>query len=287
MGTILITGRNGFIGQALVPLLKEKNTVVSLIRQKKNHIDYTGEVLIISDIRDVNLEEIRKNKITLILHLAAQIRGRSLTMEENNMKSFETILYIAKILNVSLVYLSSVNAVYQESLGSYAKSKKKCEDSLLKETTIPFLIIRVPLVTAGNAPNLKTLKNFYERFSFLPLFGKQEGKIQPVHISSLVDSMLKIIDRGQFSREIINIVGQEKFTYRQILEQLIDGHRRNRFLVFPYFGTLRLTQFFERIGLPLSISSEEIRSINMDKIVDSRRNEQVIFMNNDLKTLFE
>ena len=56
MSTILVTGRNGFIGQELTPVLRKEHRIISIVRQAKEHMDYSGEELIVNDIRNVRTQ---------------------------------------------------------------------------------------------------------------------------------------------------------------------------------------------------------------------------------------
>ena len=59
--TLLITGRNGFIGSELTKQLKNKFNVISIIRGKKQYIDYSSEELILADINEIRHSQINKN----------------------------------------------------------------------------------------------------------------------------------------------------------------------------------------------------------------------------------
>lgn len=210
MSTILVTGRNGFIGQELVLTLKREHEIVSIVRQIKKDIDYSSEELIVSDVQKVKPEDIEKYQAHLILHLAAKIRGRIRSIEKNNILSSKAIFHIAKDLRIPVIFLSSTNVLFQDFLGSYAQSKRKCEDLLIK-TDINYLIVRVPLVIGNNSPSILKIKKFYKEYSFFPLFGHGEGKIQPIHISSLIKVLLSKINETKYSNEILNVVGRETY----------------------------------------------------------------------------
>lgn len=285
ISAILVTGRNGFIGQELVKILKKEHKIVSIIRQAKENIDYTGEELIVSDIQKVKTEDIEKFQVNLILHLAAKIRGKARAIKKNNIRSSKNIFHIAKSLKIPVVFLSSTNVLFQNMLGSYAHSKKICEE-LLIETNLDYLIVRVPLVIGKNSSSMQSIKNFYEKYSFFPLFGRSDGKVQPVHISSLNKILLSKINEGTFSNEILNVVGKETYTYRQIIEKVINSKNRVHFLNVPFSLSLLVARFIEKINAPFFVSSEEIISVNMDKNITYAEHSQILFLDNNNELLF-
>ena len=157
MKTILVTGRNGFIGQELVPLIKKDNKVISVIRRKLVDIDYEFEELIVTDLCKISLTHLKNYKIDLIVHLAAQVRGSPKQKYKNNIVSTQRISTIASSLNVPIIFSSTTNVFFDDFLGNYSKSKKICEE-IIKANNPRHIIIRVPLVVGMKSPSLKCWK---------------------------------------------------------------------------------------------------------------------------------
>ena len=285
MATILVTGRNGFVGQELTRRLKGTHKVVAIIRQMRPGIDYGGEELIICDLKKVKAEDIKKHRVDLIVHLAAQIRGRARDIERNNIQSAGALFDAAGRLKTPVILLSSTNALYESALGSYARSKRIAEN-FLKVKNIPYLILRVPLVIGRNSFSMRAIRSFYRKFAFFPLFGRQEGKIQPIAVASLVDVLLSKINSTISGRETLNVVGWQSYTYRQIIEKIIGGKKKALFLTIPFQLSLMVARLFEYLRLPFFISSEEIISVNMDQNVEPNRHGPTIFFDNSQEILF-
>lgn len=285
MKTILVTGRNGFVGRALVRQLKNKYRVVSLVRSIKKDIDYSKEELIISNIQMLKEADIKKHNIELIIHLAASIRGTARSLLENNINSAESIFKIAEKFNIPVIHLSSTNVIFCDYLGTYALSKKIGED-LLKESKINYLILRVPLIIGKDSPSAKAVRNFYQKLFFFPLFGRQEGKVQPIHISTLVDKIIEKVGEGIYPHKTINIVGVNSYTYQEILRCILSGRKKQHFIRIPFLLAKLITVFLEKINIPFFISFEEIKSVNMDKIIKPDFDGLTEFVNNDKQVLF-
>jgi len=237
MNNILLTGRNGFIGQELVARLKGKYEIVSVIRNIKEGIDYQGEQLILSDLCKIKIEDVEKYPVDLIVHLAAQVRGKSKSIADNNIQSSRNLFHIAQELRVPVLFLSSANIFFTEELGGYARSKKICEDLLCKIKQ-NYLIVRIPLVLGEKSLLTRTVRKFYEGFSFFPLFGPQEGRTQPVPASTLVEFLLSRIEKKEYSNEILTVVGKQAYTYKEIIKNVINPDQPVRFIKFPYMLSL-------------------------------------------------
>lgn len=285
MKAILVTGRNGFVGGALVEQLKKKHKVISLIRKRKEGITYSGEKLILSDIQALKLEDLRQHHIDLIIHLAAAVRGGAKYLLENNVKISEKIFQLADMLKVPVIHLSSTNVLFSDCLGSYSSSKKICEE-IIKEKGINFLIIRTPLIVGSGSSSTKAVKDFYKKFSFFPLFGKQEGKVQPIHISSLVEFILVNIDRSIYSREVLTLIGSNIYTFKDILRGILNQYPNPRFIRIPYSLSRLVVRIFECANFSFFVSTEELASVNMDKVVENDGSGRVKCVNNDGQLLF-
>ena len=177
-------------------------------------------------------------------------------------------------MNVPIIFLSSLNALFASQLGNYARSKHLAEE-ILNKTKLNYLIIRVPLIIGKNSPSLRAVQKFYKKFSFCPLFGEQNGKLQPVHLTSLVDLLGSKIKTGIHDQTVLNIVGNRFYNYREILENILNPqiptkkNERVRFLRIPFGLALNASRLLEKLHLPTPVSSEEIQSVNLDKAIDA------------------
>ena len=130
---IIITGVAGFIGFSLASKLLEQNHIIigidnlddyysvnykkkRLLKLKKNKNFF----LIKKDINRVNIKDIKKKKIDLIFHLAAQAGVRYSFIKpkkyiETNIYGFLNVLNLAKQLNVKKMLYASSSSVYGDS----------------------------------------------------------------------------------------------------------------------------------------------------------------------------
>jgi len=285
MSTILLTGRNGFIGQELIPLLKRNHKVVSVIRSQKDRIDYRSEELIVNDICNIKLTEVKKYKVDLIIHLAAQVRGRPSDKLKNNIESTQRISSIASSLDVPIIFLSSTNVFFDAVLGNYTKSKIICEE-ILKNNNPMCCIIRVPLVVGLKSSSMETIRGFYKRYSFFPLFGKQDGKTQPIHVSSLIEYILKLVKVSKYDCKEINIIGRIVYTYRNIIRNILGLSNNNRLIIIPLPFIYLIARVCEFIHAPFFITCEELISVNKDKVIDVNKNINTVIVDNNENILF-
>ena len=285
MKTILLTGRNGFVGQELAPLLKKNYKIISVIRDPRDHIDYSSEKILLKDCRRLELTDAKKHGIDLIIHLSAQVRGLTREKFNNNIESTKRISYISASLDIPVIFLSTTNVFFTESLGHYAKSKKICEE-IIKSVNQKHLIIRVPLVIGRNSSSLKTVKDFYQKYSFFPLMGKQEGRTQPIPVPALTDCILNSLEDSRYDGREINLIGKQCYNYRNIVERTIGSAKGVKFVIVPFMIIYPFVKIFEIANIHFPLSCEEIKSVNTDKVLDGNKIPNTIVVMNDEHTLF-
>ena len=285
MSTILLTGRNGFIGQELITLIKKNHKIVSVIRRERDEIDYKLEELIITDLCQISLSHVKKFNIDLIIHLAAQVRGIQKKKYKNNIVSTQRISSIASSLDVPIIFSSTTNVFFDDILGNYSKSKKICEE-IIKANNPRHIIIRVPLVVGMKSPSLNTVRNFYRKYYFFPLFGEQAGKMQPIHVSSLNELIINLIKESEYNGREINLFGKKIYSYRNIIKNTISKEKNIIFLIIPFSIIYFITRSFEFARIPFFITCEELRSVNMDKILARNKIKNSLIVDNSENNIF-
>jgi len=266
MATILLTGRNGFVGRALVSRLKLNHRFVSVIRRKENGIDYAKEDLIIKDLCKLTIDDVKSRGVDVVIHLAAQLRGRPTDIYRNNVESSTVTFRVAESLGAPVIFSSSVNALFDDDLGSYARSKRDSE-RVLQASRVDFVIVRVPLVIGPGSRPLEKVRSFYSTWRFFPLLGRQTGLVQPIHVDDFTLWIEKHLNTQSWGQEETNLVGKEEYTYRDVIAEIVERGKQARFVSVPIQLVLCVTRFAEATKLPFPVTSEEVRSVNANKLL--------------------
>lgn len=190
---ILITGSSGFIGQSLVPYLKDQYVIRTL------------------SLRDYEEKKISLEKVKAVIHLT----GIAHKMTEINPKIYFNInrdltLKFANLAKDSgvqqFIFLSSTK-VYREDKKSfneysqclpddpYGKSKLAAEEGLQKmnSDTFKVAIIRPPLVYgAGVKGNLLRLMNVISKYKIIPLGGitNNRSMVYVKNLAALIEHVI-------------------------------------------------------------------------------------------------
>ena len=103
------------------------------------------------------------------------------------------------------------------------------------------------------------------RLPFFPLYYNGKTKFSPIHCSDLTDIIYHIISKNIYSK-IIECVGPEIITFKEILEKLLNLIDKKRILLpFPLKLAELSARFFEIMPKPL-LTRDQLRLLKYDNI---------------------
>ena len=107
------------------------------------------------------------------------------------------------------------------------------------------------------------------RLPFFPLYYYGKTRFMPIHCSDLTDIIFHIISKKIFSK-IIECVGPETITFKEILEKLLKLIEKKRVLIpLPLFFANLFASFFELLPKPL-ITKDQIRNLKYDNVISGK-----------------
>ena len=274
----LIFGGSGQIGSFLIRKLTSNNLRVTVvtrnIHQKGLKIKTQGNAGYI-DIKEVSIYEEKKIEelfssadicINLIGILYEKKKG-------NTFKNIHTVFpsllaKLSKKYNLEhFIHLSALGI--NEAIDSvYAVSKLEGEKNILNNFS-KTTILR-PSVVFSNSDNFTTLfMTMLNRLPVFPLYYSGETKFMPIHCSDLTDVIYHVISNN-IENQIIECVGPETLTFKEILETLLVLIGKKRFLLpFPLpiaKFSAKLLQLFPK---PL-LTEDQLRLLKYDNILSGK-----------------
>ncbi len=270
----LIFGGSGQIGSNLIRKLTKNNIRVTVvtrnIHQKGIKIKTQANAGFIEIIESKIFEEKKIEKlfstadycINLIGILYEQKRG-------NTFKNIHTVFptLLAKLCKkYNLKYFIHLSALgINEAVDSqYAISKLEGEKGILNN--FPKTTILRPSVVFSNSDNFSTqFMTLLNRLPFFPLYYSGNTKFMPIHCSDLTDIIYHALQNDTRS-QIIECVGPETLTFKEILETLLHLIGKKRFLVPLPLALANLSaKFFQLLPNPL-LTEDQLRLLKYDNV---------------------
>ena len=275
---VLIFGCSGQIGRSIVRKLTRDNYTVTAvtrnIHQKGIVLKTLGNAGFIN-IVELNIFDEKKirelfKKADICINLVGILYEKK---GGNTFKNIHTVFpsllaKLSKEYNLKhFIHLSALGV--DKALDSdYAKSKLEGENEILK--CFPLATILRPSVVYSVEDNFTT--NFMTLLSRLPIFPIYYGgntSFAPIACSDLTDTIHHVISNNIYSK-IIECVGPEIITFKEILERLIKLIGKNRILLpFPLSLAKLSARFFEMMPKPL-LTRDQLRLLKYDNVASGK-----------------
>ena len=270
----LIFGGSGQIGRNLIRKLTKNNykvTVVTRNAHQKSYIIKTQANAGYIDIVEANIFD--ENKIRELFKKASFcINLVGILYEQKKGNTFRNIhtLFPSILAKLSkeyglkhFVHLSALG-INEASDSNYAKSKLDGENEILKN--FPLATILRPSIVYSVDDNFTTnFMTLLNRLPMFPIYYSGNTKFSPIHCSDLTDVIYQVISKNIYSK-IIECVGPEIITFKEILQRLLNLINKKRILVpFPLPIAELSAGLFEIMPKPL-LTRDQLRLLKYDNI---------------------
>ena len=270
----LIFGGSGQIGRNLIRKLTKNNykvTVVTRNLHQKSYIIKTQANAGYIDIVEANIFDEKKIR-DLFKRADVCINLIGILFEKKKGNTFKNIHSIFPSLLAKLckeynlkhfIHLSALG-INEAQDSNYAKSKLLGESNILKN--FPLATVLRPSVVYSSDDNFTTnFMTLLNRLPFFPLYYNGTTKFSPIHCSDLTDIIYHVISKNIYSK-IIECVGPEVITFKQILEKLLNSIGKKRLLIpFPLQLAKISASVFEIMPNPL-LTRDQLRLLKYNNI---------------------
>ena len=269
----LIFGGSGQIGRHLIRKLTKNNYTVTVVTRnihQKGHIIKTQGNAGFINIVEANIhDEIKIKKLFEEADICINLIGILYEKKGNYFKNIHTLFpsILAKLSKQykleHFIHLSALG-INESTDSVYSRTKLDGEKEVLKN--FPLSTILRPSVVYSVDDNFTTnFMNLLNRLPIFPLYYQGETKFMPIHSSDLVNVVYDVISKNVNS-QIIECVGPETMTFKQILEKLLFLIDKKRFLVpLPLFLGKISAKIFQLLPEPL-LTEDQLVLLKYDNI---------------------
>ena len=274
----LIFGGSGQIGRHLIRKLTKNDIKVTVvtrnIHQKSYLIKTQGNAGYI-DVVEANIYDEKKirtlfQKADLCINLVGILFEKSKGNTFYNIHTlFPSILSkLSKEYKLkNFIHLSALG-IHEATDSKYAMSKLEGEKEIIKN--FPLATILRPSVVYSVDDNFTTnFMTLLNRLPFFPLYYSGKTKFTPIHCTDLTDTIYHLIFNN-INSKIIECVGPEQMTFKQVLERLLSLIDKKRVLIpFPLLLAGISAKIFQLFPNPL-LTEDQLRLLKYDNILSGK-----------------
>jgi 2-alkyl-3-oxoalkanoate reductase len=271
-GTVVVTGAAGFLGREVVGhLIKRGYSVRALVRPQSHtdELDQLGAELISGDVRDLSSLRTAFEGASIVVHLAAGMRGSERFMLDTTVLGTANVVAAARDSGVKrVIYTSSVSVYdfsavregesiteesqldrHSQQRGTYSLAKCRAEEIALQERrnpSTPWTILR-PAVIFGIGHSGTSLAG--SRLGpFLICFGRRKKLLRLIHVADVAEAIAIICEDPSTAGQVFNVAHPDPITLQQYIRECLpkEEYGSLRVVHVPYgfftgvVGVLRL-----------------------------------------------
>jgi nucleoside-diphosphate-sugar epimerase len=238
----VVTGAFGYSGKRIAQRLLDRGCTVRTLTKSLRRPNPFGDAVAAEPFHFDEPEKLVESlRGVLVLYNTYWVRfnHRNFTFADA-IRNTRVLFDAARRAGVErIVHVSITNPSLRSPL-EYFRGKAEVEE-VLQATGVSYAILR-PAVLFGEQPEESILVNniawMLRRLPVLGVFGRGDYRLQPIHVGDLAD--LAVEQGTRRENAIVNAIGPETFTYRELVETLGDiiGHRRPMMSAPPWLGYL-------------------------------------------------
>ena len=265
-----VTGAYGYSGKYIASRLIEKNIEVITLTNSFNKHNPFGNKVTAFPFNFDNTEQLTTTlKGVSVLYNTYWVRFNHKRFchadaVENTIKLFNS----AKKAGVEKIVHISITNPSEDSHLEYFKGKAILEKTL-KNSGVSYSILRPTVIFGKEDILINNIAWMLRKFPVFGVFGRGEYRLQPIFVDDLAELA---VQQGEIrDNNIINAIGPETFSYRELIETigLIINKKRPIISVPPAFGYFVGT-ILGKIVNDVIITREEIDGLMADLLyVDS------------------
>jgi NADH dehydrogenase len=267
---ITVFGGTGFLGSCIV---RQLATLGSRVRIAARHPKRPGWVtdpeaveLVTADIRD------EQSVARAVAGADSVVNAVSLYVPSRRHGSFEEIHVhgaarvgrAARAAKVERLVLISGLGVDANSPSAYVRARMRGEDATRK--VFPGAVAVRPSVLFGPDDAFLSSLMGIARLPVIPLFGRGDARLQPV-LADDVARAVALLARGEGdNHRVFTLGGAEVYTYREIVELVLESLGRTRPLVpVPFAVWLALATLLKVLPNP-PLTVDQVRLMQQDNV---------------------
>lgn len=259
-----VTGAFGYSGRYIAQrLLARGKEVMTLTASPKRANPFGGAVRACPfNFEDEDALAKSLEKVEVLYNTYWVRFNHRLFQQADAVHNTKVMFRAAKRAGVQRIVHVSITNPSADSPLEYFSGKAELERAL-QECGVPHTILRPAVLFGGEDILLNNIAWALRKFPIFGVFGDGQYRLQPVHVEDFAD--LAVASGEASNNEVINVIGPECFTYRELVQAIgaAIGVKRPLLSLPPWAGYMAGT-IIGRMQNDVFITREEIAGLMAD-----------------------
>lgn len=239
---ILLTGASGFIGHHILQRLEQQSHKVTACCRSPEKLFFKSESTEILQLNFLGMTD-EKDWSPHLKNIDAVVNCVGIIVESKE-QSFQTLhaqvpialFKAAEKAGVKKIIQISALGTDESAQSAYHRSKKTADDAL-RELDVEWYVLQPSIVYGDGAQSMA----LFHSLATLPVHALIDGGeqlMQPVHVSDIAEAVIQCLKQDISVKLNLPLVGPDKISFRQLLEQLRQRLGKKPALTFSLPGEL-------------------------------------------------
>jgi NADH dehydrogenase len=266
----VVTGAFGYIGRYIADQLLENGRQVKTITTHPNKPNPFGPAVQAFPYNFEDPERLEANLVgadTLYNTYWIRFEHSGMTFEQA-VANTRILFHCAVRAGVrKIVHIGVTQASVDSPLPYYAGKAR--QEEALKETGLPYAIIRPTLVFGKEEILANNIAWLLRKFPVFPIAGDGQYRLQPIYVKDLAS--LAIAQAQDMRSETIDAIGPEHYTFQEFVQTIASAIGSNALIVhLPPWATLFLGKIVGLFLRDVILTKNELRGL-MDNTLTSEQ----------------
>lgn len=230
---VTVFGGTGFLGRAIVRRLSEAGLGVRVAARNPRAVSFPATTAALEyhqvDLRDeAAVAAALQGADAAVNAVSLYVESRDRSFNAIHADGAERVARLAAKAGVTtLIHISGIGS---DAASSSAYVRARARGEQIVRATFPEAIILRPSVMFGPGDAFLRAMDNVARLPLIPLFGDGRMKLQPVHVEDVAAAVERALDTPTAGGTIFELGGARVYTYREIVQAVLDhtGRRRLR-----------------------------------------------------------
>lgn len=256
---ILVTGSSGFIGSAIVDVLRQRGHVIVTCSHHRGKDPAALRVDYMQDTAESAWRS-RLHGIDVVINAVGILRESAhARFAELHHRAPAALFQACQSAGVKRVIQISALGSDETARSAYHLSKKAADD-VLRASDLDWVIVQPSLVFGAGSASTKLFLRLAS-LPVIPLIGRGEHLMQPIHIDDLSMLIAHLVETPQSLRQTLFAVGPEPVTLRDLLLAYRKQLRLKATLTLPI--PLSLIRLAAKMGDALKSGALSTETLDM------------------------
>ena len=270
---ILLFGATGQIGRNLIRKLTQNNYKIKAVTRNTHRAGYILktqanpgylELVEITNFNEKKIENLmRECSICInLIGILYEKKGGHFKLIHTDLP--DLLSQKANKLNIEKFIHLSALGIEKAIDSKYAQSKLDGEKKI-RQNFVNSIILKPSVVYSVDDKFTTRFMTLLSRLPFMPIYYNGETKFTPIHVTDLVEIIFKMI-QGKNNDLILECIGPEIFTFKEIIEKLLNSIQKKRILLpLPYSLASFSAKILQLLPNPL-LTEDQLKLLKYDNI---------------------